>query len=195
MNLAQLRAALDQHGVSLTLTAEGKIRPRADQPPPPELVDAMREHKTALLEGLQNEVKRGNAEQPDGAIGCSAEQQDDVERHSAAPQNDQSRPTFEPSDDSKRLTFERENGMKRYTADPLELGKERGRCGSCARWAAHPAPADHMGVCSAGRAAHGWLDGAALTPVETQAALLCQVYGGSGWRKMLKNDEVAAQPA
>ena len=55
-------------------------------------------------------------------------------------------------------------------------------CGSCARWAALPAPMAHMGKCSAGKRAHGWLDGNPALPVEIQAGHGCMANGGKGWQ-------------
>ena len=55
-------------------------------------------------------------------------------------------------------------------------------CGSCARWAALPAPLAHMGLCSAGRAAHGWYDGNPVAPVEIHAAHACAANSGKGFR-------------
>lgn len=63
------------------------------------------------------------------------------------------------------------------------LAQQPGHCGSCARWEAHPAPADHMGMCSAGRRAHSELHGEPLAPVEIQAGHTCRVYGAQGYQK------------
>lgn len=71
MRLAELLAELARHGVSLKATPEGKLRPRADQPPPAELVEAMRQHRAALL----RQVEEGRL--PDGRL--------DITRLTAAP--------------------------------------------------------------------------------------------------------------
>lgn len=53
MNLAELRAGLVANGVTLTLTPEGKIKPRADKTPSLELIAAMKEQRNALIRQLQ----------------------------------------------------------------------------------------------------------------------------------------------
>jgi len=84
--------------------------------------------------------------------------------------------------DQQQTSLETAPTHARWPAlDLLARAQQPGHCGCCARWAAYPSPADHMGVCSAGRAAHGWLDGAAHASVETQVGLRCQVYEGTGW--------------
>lgn len=65
-------------------------------------------------------------------------------------------------------------------SDPFTLGMTAGHCASCQRWAFDGW--GYSGSCSAGRAAHGWLDGAKLAPVITSAHLACQAYGGKGWQ-------------
>lgn len=57
-----------------------------------------------------------------------------------------------------------------------------GHCGSCARWAALALPNDHMGKCSAGKHAHGWLDGNPALPVELQAGHGCAAWEGKGFQ-------------
>ncbi|WP_216319742.1 hypothetical protein [Deinococcus aestuarii] len=71
MRLVELRRELVRHGVSLAVTAEGKLRPSADARPPRELVEAMREHRAALL----RQVEEGRL--PDGRL--------DVDRLAAEP--------------------------------------------------------------------------------------------------------------
>ena len=63
-----------------------------------------------------------------------------------------------------------------------DLARTPGHCGSCARWIALPAPLAHIGLCSAGRAAHGWYDGNPVAPVELQAGHGCAAHGGKGWK-------------
>lgn len=63
------------------------------------------------------------------------------------------------------------------------LAQQPGHCGSCARWKAHPAPSEHIGMCSAGRRACGDMVGAPLAPIEIQAGHACLVYGNQGYRK------------
>ena len=55
-------------------------------------------------------------------------------------------------------------------------------CNSCARWEALALPLAHMGLCSAGRAAHSWYDGNPVAPVEIQAAHCCAAHGGKSYR-------------
>ena len=55
-------------------------------------------------------------------------------------------------------------------------------CGSCARFTPCPEPQAHMGLCSAGKRAHGWLDGNPALPVELQAGHKCAVNDGKGYR-------------
>ena len=59
-------------------------------------------------------------------------------------------------------------------------------CGTCARWEALAPPLAHMGLCSAGRAAHGWYDGNPVAPVEIQAGHGCAAHGGKGWQVKTK---------
>ena len=61
-----------------------------------------------------------------------------------------------------------------------DLARTPGHCGSCARWSAPPQA--HMGLCSAGRAAHGWYDGNPVAPVEIQAGHGCVAHGGKSWQ-------------
>ena len=70
--------------------------------------------------------------------------------------------------------------------DPLEVGQQPGHCGTCARWEALAPPLAHMGLCSAGRAAHGWYDGNPVAPVEIQAGHGCAAHGGKGWQVKTK---------
>lgn len=53
MRLGELRAQLARHGVSLTITEEGKLRPHAAEAPPAELIEAIREHRAALLRQVE----------------------------------------------------------------------------------------------------------------------------------------------
>ena len=55
-------------------------------------------------------------------------------------------------------------------------------CGTCARWEALAPPLAHMGLCSAGRAAHGWHDGNPAAHVEIHAAHSCTAWEGQGFR-------------
>jgi hypothetical protein len=61
-----VRLSLVRHGITLSLTAEGKIKPKADQPPPAELVEGMREHR----EHLVRQLKEGRL--PDGRLDVAA---------------------------------------------------------------------------------------------------------------------------
>lgn len=53
MTLAELVRLLDQHGINLTLTAEGKLRPTAEQQPPAEVIEGIRQHRAALVRRLE----------------------------------------------------------------------------------------------------------------------------------------------
>lgn len=71
MRLSDLRRELVRHGVNLAVGEAGKLRPSAATPPPAELVEAMREHRAALL----RQVQEGRL--PDGRL--------DVTRLSSTP--------------------------------------------------------------------------------------------------------------
>ncbi|MDK2014516.1 MULTISPECIES: hypothetical protein [unclassified Deinococcus] len=60
------------------------------------------------------------------------------------------------------------------------LAAQRGHCGCCARWNGPDAYGD--GLCSLGRAAHGWLDGNPRAPVLTVAHHACAAQAGKGWK-------------
>lgn len=66
MTLARLCAQLDQHGLVLTLTPEGRLRPTANHPPPDELLVAIRAHRALLVRRLE----RG--QHPDGRLNTGA---------------------------------------------------------------------------------------------------------------------------
>lgn len=66
MTLAELGRALAQHGVILALTAEGKLKPTADQQPPGDLVDAIRAHRAVLVRRLER------SQHPDGRLNVAA---------------------------------------------------------------------------------------------------------------------------
>lgn len=53
MRLSDLRRELVRHGVTLAVSEAGKLRPSAAAPPPRELIEAMREHRAALLRQVQ----------------------------------------------------------------------------------------------------------------------------------------------
>ncbi|GAA4022838.1 hypothetical protein GCM10022631_41720 [Deinococcus rubellus] len=53
MTLPELRHALSQYGVSLTLTSEGRLKVNAQQQPPADLMAALRLHRDALICDLQ----------------------------------------------------------------------------------------------------------------------------------------------
>ena len=53
MTLGELVRLLDQHGVNLALTAEGKLKPTADQQPPAEVIEGIRAHRAALVRRLE----------------------------------------------------------------------------------------------------------------------------------------------
>lgn len=61
MTLGELVRQLDQHGVFLTLTPEGKIRPTADQPPPAELIAAIKANRVELVRHLERLEDQGAA--------------------------------------------------------------------------------------------------------------------------------------
>lgn len=66
MTLTELCRALTQHGVSLALTAEGKLKPTADQQPPAELLESIKAHRDHLVRRLE----RGQF--PDGRLNVAA---------------------------------------------------------------------------------------------------------------------------
>lgn len=66
MTLGELCRALGQHGVSLALTPEGKIKPTAAQQPPAELVESIKAHRAVLVRRLE----RGQL--PDGRLNMAA---------------------------------------------------------------------------------------------------------------------------
>lgn len=53
MTLAELVRLLEQHGVSLTLMPEGKLKPTAAKPPPTEVLAGLRQHRAALARRLE----------------------------------------------------------------------------------------------------------------------------------------------
>lgn len=53
MTLSQLLVSLGRHGVNLALTDAGKLKPSADQSPPPELIEAIKAHRTVLVRRLE----------------------------------------------------------------------------------------------------------------------------------------------
>lgn len=53
MRLSELLPLLDQHGVSLTLTDAGKLRPTAEQQPPAELIEGLKAHRAVLVRRLE----------------------------------------------------------------------------------------------------------------------------------------------
>ena len=60
MTLAVLLVRLAQHGISLTLTPDGKLQPSAAQQPPAEVLEGIKAHRAALVCRLE----RGQG--PDG---------------------------------------------------------------------------------------------------------------------------------
>ena len=64
--------------------------------------------------------------------------------------------------------------------DVAALSALPGRCGSCARWQGPDAYGD--GLCSLGRAAHGWHDGNPRAPVLIVPHHKCAAHGGAGWK-------------
>lgn len=66
MRLSELLPELVQHGVSLSLTPDGKLRRQADQPPPAAVVESIREHRALLVRRLE----RG--QRPDGRLNAAA---------------------------------------------------------------------------------------------------------------------------
>ena len=152
--LARLLGQLEAEGVRVCLNAAGDgVRLEAAGPPSADLVRLARIHRAALLEALAPAKKEGPAAEPS--------------RHSL----ERGRPS--PDLGASRSAF----------AGQLEaLAQTPGHCGSCARWAALAPPNDHMGKCSAGKRAHGWLDGNPALPVELQAGHGCAAWEGKGFR-------------
>ncbi|THF70961.1 hypothetical protein E7T06_05240 [Deinococcus sp. Arct2-2] len=61
-----MRRELVRHGVRLSITPDGKLRRQADQPPPAELVEGMRQHRAALVRQLEE------GRFPDGRLDVAA---------------------------------------------------------------------------------------------------------------------------
>ena len=59
MKLGELRHLLTRQGVSLSITPEGKLKYEAPQGLTPEVVDAMKAHRAALLAQVQEEASLG----------------------------------------------------------------------------------------------------------------------------------------
>lgn len=72
MTIVELVRQLDQHGVSLALTPEGKIRPMGDQPPPAELIAAIRANRVELVRHLERLEGRGAAVPEQGGAQVAA---------------------------------------------------------------------------------------------------------------------------
>lgn len=53
MTLSELVRLLAQHGVSLSLTQAGKLRPQADTPPPADVLEGIKRHRAALVRRLE----------------------------------------------------------------------------------------------------------------------------------------------
>ena len=131
MVVAELLTELQSRGVTLTVQGSQLLTTAPKGAITPDLGEAIKAHKAALLVALQGQVS-GAALAP--------------------------RP------------------------DPLEVGQQPGHCGICARWEALAPPLAHMGLCSAGRAAHGWHDGNPAAHVEIHAAHSCAAWEGQGFR-------------
>lgn len=124
MNLGDLKRAMQEYGVSVSLTSEGRLKTTAPQRPPESLVEAIREHRGALIEDLLHPRPSGHS---------------NIEL----------------------------------------LSQQAGRCGTCLHWT--PDAFDD-GLCSLGRAAHGWLDGNPKVPVITPPHHQCAAHDGKGWK-------------
>lgn len=53
MTLNDLVRLLEQHGVTLTLTPDGKLKPAAAAPPPPQVIEGIRQHREILVRRLE----------------------------------------------------------------------------------------------------------------------------------------------
>ena len=163
--LARLLGQLEAEGVRVCLNAAGDgVRLEAAGPPSAELVRLARTHRAALLEALAPAKKEGPAAEPS--------------RH----RPERGRPS--PDLGASRSSF----------AASLEaLARTPGHCGLCARWEALAPPHDHMGECSAGRRAHGWLDGSPAAHVEIHAAHSCAAHCGQAWRERATRKQLNSQ--
>jgi hypothetical protein len=85
-------------------------------------------------------------------------------------------------------------GVSSDRVDLFEVPRQPGHCGACALWEALPAPLAHMGLCSAGRGAHGWYDGPSDQVVEIHAAHACIAWEGKGFRTRVSGKSPAARP-
>lgn len=70
----------------------------------------------------------------------------------------------------------------RTPGEMAEHARRPGHCGSCARYTELPEWGTLMGECSAGRRAHGILDGNPNLPVVIQAAHRCAAFEGRGYK-------------
>ena len=196
MSAAALVGTLEALGVSLSLTPEGRLRMEPASLLPAELLTELRAGRDEIVRFLSVEAgEEGRNKTPETpeTPGIASNTIENARGFSGVSPGFDVKPPIPVTlleaiqNDPKTTPNPAQTPSKRYAPDPITAGQQAGRCGSCARWVAHAAPAAHLGVCDAGRRAHGWFDGAPLAPVETQAALLCQVYGGSGWRAVQKN--------
>lgn len=53
MKLTELLVSLDQHGVSLSVTADSRLNPTAEQRPPDEVVEGIKAHRAELVRRLE----------------------------------------------------------------------------------------------------------------------------------------------
>jgi len=167
VNLLALRHELAAQHVVLSLSPAGRLKYDAPAPLPVELVEAMKIHRDELLASL-----------------------DPLPREVSSPAADSDSDSYSKlSKRSPDLLLEIEKkGLDRDTNTPQAVSRLQalaqipGHCGVCARWTAHQAPLEHLGICNAGRQAHGWLDGSGRQPVEIHAAHACAAWGGRGFQ-------------
>ena len=166
---AALVGTLEGLGVGLSVTPLGKLRAEPASLIPGELLEELRLLKAEVVALLLSASSAGEANR--------------------TPQRPQTPPMLSGAHRNLRCSILEtpqqtpQNAVRPGSAlpsDPLVIGQQPGRCGSCARWS--PGPwVPYMGGCSAGWAAHGLPYGTPPGPVEIQAGHGCVAYRGRGW--------------
>ena len=163
--MVNLLSQLDAAGVQVTVNAAGDgLSLRGQGRPPADLLEAVHACKAALLTVLTSAKK------------------------AAAP------PLPVLADSQKQRGEIMPGPVKTSEVEAAAPRKNQPRCAICARWEALPAPLAHMGLCNAGRLAHGWADGNPHGPVEISGAHGCVVCGGRGHRRHINETQPMPVP-